>query len=816
MLSTPSISEHLVSISVSGRSVLHPIHHYKRGVFTGLLIIQTFLACCLSVQTVKAMQEPDQITLAANGKTSYVIAIATDCSPAEQHAAAELAHFLKEVTGAEFLLVPPEGRGNRPAIAVGPGAARRLVPNLDLSNLGTEGIVIESRRPHLILTGGPGAARGTLYAVATFLEDTVGCRWWTAKESDIPRRVTLVIPDLKQRYVPTVEYRYPFVYEAFDPDWMVRNKCNGNGCVYSKPLDETRGGGIGPFLFGESHTFHTLLPDAADKFFPHYPEWFAEINGERSRSSIPCDLCLTNPDLLAYVIGQVRAAMRTATPDAIINVSQDDGSHPCHCVKCRAVEREEGSTSGSLVRFVNAVADAIKDDYPHAAVISLAYEHSRKPPRLTKPRPNVIIWLSSFGCSYAHPLDHEKNRAFMEDLRGWAAVCDRIYIWDYSTNFSHYLSPFPNLRVLGPNVRLFAQYRVKGFFEQGSYASAGGEFAALRAWVIAKLLWNPAVDERALIQQFVKGYYGAAAPYIVEYQRLLHDTAEKADYFLIFNAPLDTPYLTLDVLTQAEALFEKAEAAVWDRPDLRQRVQLVHAGIQYVVLNSWLRLKQEARVKGRPWPFGATPHDLMNSLLERCRANGVALLGEGGPSPEDFMRKYEQPFVPYVGVAPPPMCKDLPVTDWVDFQEDVFNQVFKPEQYELRPDRAASNGKAFWMSANHVDWAAQCYLPAALWKNEAEEEWTVYAVIRVEKKSKGDGTAFSYGLYDLGQRKDIANRCVSLAEIRDDSYHVYPVATINWGESRYIWVAPTANRNNVAGIWVDRVFMVRQSPATKQ
>jgi hypothetical protein len=404
----------------------------------------------------------------------------------------------------------------------------------------------------------------------------------------------------------------------------------------------------------------------------------------------------------------------------------------------------------------------------------------------------------------------------MEDLRGWAAICQRIYVWDYNTNFSHYLSPFPSLRVLGPNVRLFTQCHVKGFFEQGGYTSAGSEFGVLRAWVLAKLLWNPAADDRVLIRQFVNGYYGAAAPFITEYLRLLHNTADKADYFLIYNAPLDTPYLTLDLLTQAEAIFQKAEAAVTDQPDLRRRVQLAHAGIQYVVLNSWPRLKQESRVKGRPWPFGATPHDLMNSFLERCRVNGVALLGESGPSLENFERRYEQPVAPYVGVAPPPMCKDFAVTDWVDFQEDLFHQVFKPEQYELRPDPAASNGKAFWMSASHSDWGVQCDLPAALWKNEAEEEWTVYAVIRVEKKGKGDGTAFSYGLYDLGQRKTIADRSVSLADIKDDSYHVYPVATINWGESRYVWVAPTVNPNNVAGIWVDRVFMVRQSPAAKQ
>lgn len=106
------------------------------------------------------------ITLAVNGQTDYVIVLAADRSLSEQHAAAELSRFLKEVTGAEFAIVAPQERGKRPAIAVGPGAARRLIPGLDLTNLGQDGIVIQSCAPHLVLTGGPGASRGTLYAMA--------------------------------------------------------------------------------------------------------------------------------------------------------------------------------------------------------------------------------------------------------------------------------------------------------------------------------------------------------------------------------------------------------------------------------------------------------------------------------------------------------------------------------------------------------------------------------------------------------------------------------------------------------------------------
>ena len=122
------------------------------------------------------------------------------------------------------------------------------------------------------------------------------------------------------------------------------------------------------------------------------------------------------------------------------------------------------------------------------------------------------------------------------------------------------------------------------------------------------------------------------------------------------------------------------------------------------------------------------------------------------------------------------MCKDLPDADWVDFQEDMFsvNQLLG----EIRPDSAASNGKAIWMPSTHREWAVQLPLPISLWMNGVDQEWTTYVVVRVERKGKGEGTAFSYGMYDTEQHKGMRNgTTIALLHIKDDSYHVYKVAT---------------------------------------
>ena len=742
-----------------------------------------------------------RITLADQGKSDYVILLAADHSPAEQHAAGELSRFLKEVTGAELAIVAPAKRGRHPAIAVGPGAARSLVPELNLAGLGQEGILIQRYAPHLILTGGPGAPRGTLYAVYTFLEDIVGCRWWTKEESSIPHHTTLAIPECRQRYVPTFEYREPLWFGAFEPDWAVRNKCNGG----SHGLDEARGGTGIRYAGGGGHTFNSLVPPA--EFFPRHPEWFSEIDGKRVAPPTPAQWCLTNPELLTFCIQRVKTLLRDAPPDSIVSVSQNDGDGTtrCQCAKCLAVEQEEGSPSGPVLRFVNAVADGIKNEYPRASIQTFAYQYSRKPPRVTRPRPNVIVQLCSIECSFLQPLDNEVNRAFAEDLAGWAAIGTRIYLWDYGME---YLVPYPNLRVLGPNFRFFANHRVKGIFFEGNYTSSGTGFGGLQAWLQAKLMWNPATDERVLIRQFVEGYYGPAAPIISEYLRLLHDTAEKTNYHLSFAAPVTAPYLTLDFLTRAEALFQKAEIAVNDSPALLRRVRLAHAAIQYVVLSRWPTLRREAQANGQPWPFGAAGEQ-MARFLDVCRVNRVAMLMENNQAtPEWFRTRLDLTTGPRTGVAAPALCKGLPDTDWVDFQEDKF-PVGQPYG-EIRPDPSASNGRANWMSSMHLEWATQLYLPISLWMNNVDQEWKAYIVVRVEKKGKGEGSAFSYGMYDLEQSKAVgAGGTVMLSDLADDSYRVYEVGTTGLSYARYIWVAPTKNPDNVSGVWVDRIFMVR-------
>ncbi len=278
---------------------------------------------------------------------------------------------------------------------------------------------------------------------------------------------------------------------------------------------------------------------------------------------------------------------------------------------------------------MNAVAADIEGEFPHVAIDTLAYQYTRKPPSITKPRPNVIVRLCSIECSFAVPLADERNKAFRDDIVGWSKICRRLYIWDYTTNFSHYILPHPNLPVLGPNVRFFVEHGVKGVFEQGAYQSYGAEMAELRGWVLAKLLWDPRADGAALIDTFLDGYYGAAAPHIRAYLKFVRASAEATGEKIgCFYGP-EAKFLSLRVLTEGLSHLEAAEKAAGDDAALRHRVRVAQLPVLYTFLQRWEPLRNEARQTGAAWPVAETIQAVYDRFMSTATAEHVTMISEG-------------------------------------------------------------------------------------------------------------------------------------------------------------------------------------------
>lgn len=756
--------------------------------------------------------------IAERGRARCIIVRQPGATPAEQRAATELADTLKQMTGATFAVREMASDAPDGAIIIGQGPlAAALFPEIRLETFGGEQAVIRTRGNRLLLAGG--RPRGTLYAVYRFLQDQCGVRWWTPWASHIPRKATLSIPDLSIQTRPAFESRDPFWFPAFDGDWAARDFANGQ----TARLTGAMGGKIE--YRGFVHTFYPLVPP--DKHFAAHPEWYSLLNGKRTVEG--GQLCTTNPQLRDFIVERVRKWIRESPGASIVSVSQNDWHGACQCERCKAVDEREGSHSGTMLALANYVAGKIGPEFPHVAIDTLAYQYTRKAPKTLKPLPNVIVRLCSIECNFAAPLDDPSNKAFADDLRAWSKLSDRLYIWDYTTNFAHYAQPHPNWFSLGPNVRFFQQHGAKGLFEQGAYQSHGGEMSEMRAWVLARLLWNPALDDRKLIDEFLDGYYGkSAARPIRKYLALLRDAAE--GFYLTCYSPPSAPFLKFATLSRAEGLWQEAEKAVRNDPEKLWRVRQGHLAVRYVFLSQWSPLRRECLKAGAKWPLPESRRAVADKWLAVATGPGPAgwspmtHVNEGGMTPEAFVLPFAiDPPEPVFAAQPkalanPPAPADLPgivPAACVDAQEHLARLFNEGEFAEVRADPLASDGLAVRMPGSHYEWAFQ--IPVASLPRRAQTgKWRVYAVARVERFARGSDPqwpAFTAGVYDTAGKVGAAAITARVADVSETGYRSHLIGTVDLHAGQYVWVAPAINVSGtlavgVKAVWVDRVYLV--------
>ena len=529
-----------------------------------------------------------EVEIAARDRPA-TCAIVTAAEPTEavRYAAEELRDHLARSTGVTLPIVRAGESSAKSSIFVGPGAADE---NDTLSaGLGTDGYRIVAKSPNLHICGS--GERGALYGVYGFLEKFVGCGWYASWHSVVPKRDRIAVPDaLDLVEKPVFDMREPYWWDLLEhPEFAARLKVNSRSFRKEAARTPKKMGGE-PFRFGGGlglcHTFEILMP--AKEFFAKHPEYYCFIDGKRRGEWE--QLCLTNPDVLRIVTERLLERIRKEPDAGFFGVSQNDNRSYCQCEKCAAVDAEEGSHAGTVIRFVNAVAERVEREFPNVKIETLAYQYSRKPPK-TRPRKNVVPCLCSIECGFAVPLKESTfshDISFCRDLAGWSRVCDQLFIWDYTTDFTHYPKPFANVKVLQDNIRLFRDSGVRCLFEQGGCQGRHADFAELKTWLLAKWMWNPELPMKPLLDEFFTGYYGAGAPYVRAYFEELHDRqqawtkAVRGRSMRIYD-DCRNPALPEEFLWKAAALWRTAEQAVANDPACSYNVRMGSFSVDYAI-----------------------------------------------------------------------------------------------------------------------------------------------------------------------------------------------------------------------------------------
>ena len=466
----------------------------------------------VALSLVGRAQEADRLTLVTSRAERWTIVVPDRATPAENEAAGLLARYAHNITGIRLEILPEACAPASERILIGnttAGLARAHELRIDQASLGPDGFAIRAVSDELVILAGlpdgsPAEALGVVYAVSHLLETHCGVRFWAPGAIHVPSSPTLTLPaDLAVDQSPEVWFRQVNYGPANDPDYRRWHKLDR--------VQEEVGHLWAPRWV---HSFFAHV--SPDEHFDAHPEYFSLVGDRRT----PSQLCLTNDEVFELVVQSFERTFEAHPGVEYISFSQEDNYDACACGPCAAIDAREGTQMGSLLTFVNRLAER----FPDRVISTLAYQYSRKPPAQLEPRSNVSIMLCTIEEDRARPIAGSATSSFPADLAGWTALTNDIFLWDYEVQFASPVAPFPNLRTLGPNVRWFADAGVRHLFLQGNGLRT--ELAELRCYLLAKLAWDPDTDVEATTAEFLAGYYGPAAEHLDAYLDLLHDELE--------------------------------------------------------------------------------------------------------------------------------------------------------------------------------------------------------------------------------------------------------------------------------------------------
>lgn len=465
--------------------------------------------------------------LMKDGKTPYQVLVSDSADANTLMAASELNALFKESTGTEFPVVS-DSPSDVPAgkyISIGnTSLLKKAGLKADSKLLGKYGFHIATVNDELFLYGTSGY--GNLYAVYEFLGDILNFEFFytdTYRLDKNIREIKLKKYDVTE--VPDIEYRaanYGYMRESVDTQMRLR----------VTPYEDF-------FMLIDGKVAHTslnILPP--DKYGAHKDYWYEKDYRQ---------LCYTahgNKNEYSLMVEAASQRLMQALqeyPDRnLVTLTTADDGAVCECAACRESKLKYGADSAAVILFINDVRARLDDmlatdeykrydrDFDILFFAYSSYEEapSSKNEETGKYEANqgihcadgVSVWMAPIKADFTHNMTASQNLPTREQTDAWKAVSDTIYLWYYSTNFKHYLTPYDTFDAMPDTYRYMKNIDAKMIFNQAQYdnSSAATGFSMLKGYLNAKLSWNVNADYVKLIDGYFQTCYGDAAPAMYE------------------------------------------------------------------------------------------------------------------------------------------------------------------------------------------------------------------------------------------------------------------------------------------------------------
>ena len=453
-----------------------------------------------------------------NGVTEYRIVIPKDAGSYVKDAANEIKNILSFATDATFGVMTDEGLDyseNSKYISLGNTSIFRGAGiEIDGELLEGDGFRIVTKGSNIVINGV--SDRAVYYGAYELLKQLIHYEYFgincevydkNVRDLDLPDFDITDVADFLYRICGTAPIR---------GDVAARNKfrmymdnetlltVNGSGC------------------------HNSTVPEMLDKGYFPYNE-YAEKNPEFFSQDFK-ELCYTAhgksdsyKKMQEIALERMKTAILEDPSKNIITFTQSDyTASNCKCASCQAAKEKYGSDSAAYLIFVNSVVRELnkwiaENNIRKIYVASFAYNWSFDPPTISpvpdelKLEDNYTIFVAPISADYFVPFTDASNSGFSSTLEKWAEFVNNVMVWEYTTHFTNFLTPFPDFDTMQENLKFFYDKGTMYVLAEGqATTSSQSGFNMLKLYLQGKLMWNVSYDYNELLDGFFKNYYAEA------------------------------------------------------------------------------------------------------------------------------------------------------------------------------------------------------------------------------------------------------------------------------------------------------------------
>lgn len=703
-------------------------------------------------------------TIVENGNAKAKIVIKKNANVTEKYAAEEFAKYVEKSTGVKLEITDTPSKAGNIYISTKENAP----DNNDQVNISCDG-------KNLYLRGNNN--RGTLYSVYEFLEVYEGVKFFTQDCEKVPTFDVYECPDsIKYTYKSPLMIRDTDHVQSAWCDYSPKFRING-----AQAGNDPKLGGRIDFDLYFCHSFQQVMP--VDKYGIEHPDFYA--NGQIDKNN---QLCMTNPEMrkeyVKNVLNDIKAKNITK---GMIDVSQNDNRIKCECDRCKAAEKKYGAYSGVLIEFVNYVAAEVEKVYPDIMVETLAYQITKEAPSNIKVRDNVYVRLCSIECNFSEPFEYKDknapytvvkgsvsntvdkdsmNKRFDENITKWAKLTKNLYIWDYVVNFNNYHIIHPNFQVLKSNINYLIDHNAVAIFEEADRHNYGASFDELRNYMYCKLMWDPTLDDKALMEDFCQNVYGKGAEDILEILKTCTDLIVNGHYYMNPYPSDNNTWLDDDNMIKCIKLFQSALEKTKDTPYEYDKINTAYTSF----LVGWYLKPDESFEKikaecGLNWTKEEFYSYLHKYSIDHKNPNYR----------EHAMFDQSKNATKFKKVGPTPeMCQGLSDDEWLEINDGDIN-ILQEFGAISKIDNTLAKGISCYFKPNG-EW--NTYLPfggnTAYYKSLGYKTFDMYVVAKAVGKKDDVGDGLSFGIHDFGADKQVYYKTIPLSEFNEEwqTYHL--------------------------------------------